>query len=84
MATNELEAPPKATPLETISKQMGLKVHAATDTQHSGITLRIWLIIVGLAAVVSTANMPFNVVGAVLIAALALSLGSRSRIGGVR
>jgi hypothetical protein len=84
VATNEQEAPPEPTPIEKISKQMGLRVAKVTDTgAQSGIPLRVWLIVVALGVIVSTALIPLNYVGAGLVVALALTLGSRSR-GGAR
>jgi hypothetical protein len=81
LATNEQEQPvDESTPLEKISQQMGLKVAKITDTgSQSGVPLRVWVMIVGIAAICTTALVPLNIVGVVLTVALALTLGSRSR-----
>lgn len=80
MATNEQEEPVEPTPLEKISEQMGLRVARVTDTgPQSGVPLRVWLMLVGIAIILATALPPLNLIGVGLIVALALTLGSRSR-----
>lgn len=77
MATNE-EEPVNDTPTRPeIIRQF---VAQATDTgPTTGISLRVWLILVGLGIVVALAIFPLNVLGTVLLVALALSLASRVR-----
>ncbi len=80
MATNEQEVPEEPTATERYIHTVTRVVSKATDTGPStGVSLRVWVIVALLGAIISTALVPLNVVGTVLVVALALTLGSRSR-----
>lgn len=81
MATNEHEEE-EAEPTrgEVLKTFLGSAVADVTDTgKHTGISLRVWVLIVVIGLVVATAQFPMNVIGQVALLALALTLASRVR-----
>lgn len=83
MATNEQEAPPPPSQRARVLAAVGMVAEKATDTGPStpgaALGLRVWFILVALAAIVAVGAFPLNVVGSVLVMALALTLASRVR-----
>lgn len=83
MSTNEQEAPPEPTQQQRVLAAVGMAVSKVTDTGSTvnpGMPLRVWLILALLGAIVSVSTPPLNIVGVILVVALALTLASRSRM----
>lgn len=80
MATNEDEDKPEPTRAEVVKTFFGEAVSRATDTgPATGISLRVWVLIIVLGVVVISAPVPQQAIGMVALLALALSLASRVR-----
>lgn len=80
MSTNEHEEDEGETSrAEVLRTFLGDAVRDATDTRHTGLNLRTWVLIVVLGLVVTAAPFPANYVGIVALLALALTLASRVR-----
>lgn len=81
MATNEEEGPDEPTRSEVVRTFFGDVVSRATDTgPATGISLRVWLLIIVLGLVIATGSEPASrAIGLVALLALALSLASRVR-----
>ena len=80
MATTEFEEEPAPSQAEQVRRLFTDTLHDATDTQQeSGLSLRIFVLLLVIAGCLLFAPMPASFIGVLAVVILALSTGIRRR-----